>query len=572
MTVLTEPVAGTNQPRAADKLESLSPRCRRGEQVRELETALRLYQAGAGDPEKAVKWARVDLFSAFLSEDPTVSDKSAAKRLTRYEIVLQVGVFVPIFITWLSLAVAAFTASPGQSMLQSWESSGFLSLHWVAVATAVLVLILIFLTWRVFRRWSAAEAEEDELRQDLSEALTLAELELAPLRQGVTEQVARQMGKVEQSLKNVEQSLKNTADRFEGAGRTASRLQETATAAIGKLDPVLETVNTAIQGSRQATAELSAASQKLMDPLDRLATATRDISSATSESSRLFTRAMADATAEIAAATSASSSKIAASASASSAKIAASLDNQAAEIRTAVDEAVAAAGGYASRTEIVTDILGRRMAEIREVVDEIVAATGGYASRTEIATDILSQKMADIPDAVRSLHESLAHVDRQFSELTAALVRVQADTTQVLKSAPDQLAESVKALSGAAATVTQAENALASASETATRQVASIVSAATDIGGYASRAELTADALGKTHQALAEMPFAVRGLHEGVAGLGGQFADLAKAVADSREAARLMLQAASVLRDQAQAQAPDETSHRTGNRFSRTRS
>jgi hypothetical protein len=532
-TVAGEVIAEDGTSVAAESLESLAPRCRREEQVRDLAGALR----GVGNASSAADWARVDLFSAFLSEDPTVPERERFPWWWALaDHILQVGVFVPIFITWLGLALAAYSAQPGQSMLQSWESGSILSLHRVALITAGVVAILIAISLMQLRRRSAAEAKETRLRHELSEALTLAGLELAPLRQGVTDRVAQEMGEVAQSLANtatrlegeVAQSLANTATRLEGAGRTASRLQQSATEAIEK-------VREALQSSRDAAAEFGLAPGKLIDPLARLTNVTSDIATATTASTEAVARALAEplaalteasskiatataaATTEISAVTTASSAGIAAAASASSAGIAASLDNQAAQIRAIVDEAIAAAGGYASRTEVATDAIGRTL--------------------------------ADMPASVRDLQESIAAVDQKFSDLATALLAAQAEATQVLQATPGKLTESLTALTSATITVAEAERSLAATSQETTRQVTSLTTTATEISGSASRsADAIADILGKTQQTLADVPGTMRTLHAGVTGLSSQFADLAGAIADARAASGQLRQAITELR------------------------
>jgi chromosome segregation ATPase len=227
--------------------------------------------------------------------------------------------------------------------------------------------------------------------------------------------------------------------------------------------------------------------------------------------------ALTEASSKIATATAAATTEISAAATASSAGIAASLDNQAAEIRAIVDEAIAAAGGYASRTEVATDVVGRTL--------------------------------GDMPAAVRDLQESIAAVDQKFSDLATALLTAQAEATQVLQATPEKLSESLTALTSAATTVAEAERTLAATSQETTRQVTSLTTTATEFSGSASRsADAIADILGKTQQALADMPGTMRTLHEGVTGLGSHFADLARAIADARAASDQLRQAITELR------------------------
>src|SRR6202007_2383324 len=97
----------------------------------------------AADLDGARGWASLDLFAAFLGEDPCLPEpEHAVTWWGRIDALVQVLVFVPILITWTGLAAAALGARKGESILQSWEAGRVpgLALHDVALYTAVIVV------------------------------------------------------------------------------------------------------------------------------------------------------------------------------------------------------------------------------------------------------------------------------------------------------------------------------------------------------------------------------------------------------------------------------------------------
>lgn len=118
----------------------------------------------------------------------------------------QVGVFVPIAVTWVGLALAAWSYRSadnagtlrGESFLQGWEK-GFgelpagLTFDWFAVYTCVLVTLLIVMTSaHVWRRWRVA-LRQAALRRNLTNALLAADLILAPYRLPAEQRAAQEL-------------------------------------------------------------------------------------------------------------------------------------------------------------------------------------------------------------------------------------------------------------------------------------------------------------------------------------------------------------------------------------------
>ena len=239
-------------PTAANLLGMLAPRCRKKNQVLDLASALRDYHATPSSVVAARAWASVDLWAAFLSEDAGLSESERrAKHWGRVEGAAQVLVFVPILVTWVGLASAAFGARAGESMLQAWEAGSVpgLGLKEVALYTAAIVAALIALTAALaMHRWRL-ERDEIRLRHQLADALTQASLELAPLRLGITKQITEELDKAADKLAE-------SASAIEAAGQTASEAQQAATTAVTAVLPALTNVETAAKASRDAATEL----------------------------------------------------------------------------------------------------------------------------------------------------------------------------------------------------------------------------------------------------------------------------------------------------------------------------
>ena len=376
---------------AVSRLDALAPRCRRNQQLRYLAQALRDYHAVPADLSAARGWASVDLFTAFLSEDPGLPEpEGAAKRWGLIDGLVQMLIFAPILLTWASLAFAAFGARGGESMLQAWEAGSVpgLALRDVALYTAVIVVVLIGLTAALAaHRWLLENAEA-QLRQELAEALTIVDLELSPLRIGITKRIAEELDKAADKLADA-------ADAIETAGQTASQVQQAAATAVTAAIPALADVETAAKASRDAAAELGAVPDRLTRHLDQIAAAVGEVTQA----DRNLVTSMDGAAKQLADSVASSTSDLAASASdlvgataTSAARIAGALDSGADELRDALSDVTIAAAGYASRTEVAADIIGRT-----------------------------HQALAALPAAVEGLHGGVSGIEGQLAQLTTAI-------------------------------------------------------------------------------------------------------------------------------------------------------
>jgi hypothetical protein len=369
---------------AASRLDALAPRCRRSQQLRSLAQALRGYHAVPAVLSAARDWASVDLFTAFLSEDPGLPEPEAsAKRWGLIDGLVQALIFVPILLTWASLAVAAFGARSGESMLQAWEAGSVpgLALRDVALYTAVMVVVLIGLTAALAVRRRRLEHAEMELRQELAEALTASDLELSTLRTGITKRIAKE-------LDQAADKLAEAADAIETAGQTAIQAQQAAATAVTAVIPALADVATAARASRDAAAEFGAVPGRLAQHLDLITAAVGDVAQA----DRDLVTSMDGAAKQLADSVASSTNDLATAAAVSAARIAGTLDGSADELRDTLDDVTAAATGYASQTEVAADVIGRT-----------------------------HEALAALPAAVQELHEGMADVGGQIAQLTTAI-------------------------------------------------------------------------------------------------------------------------------------------------------
>ncbi|MCW2930364.1 MAG: hypothetical protein JWM19_1326 [Actinomycetia bacterium] len=398
-------------PTAASLLGMLAPQCRKKNQLLDLASALRDYHATPSSVVAARAWASVDLWAAFLSEDAGLPESERrAKHWGRVEGAVQVLVFVPILVTWVGLASAAFGARAGESMLQAWEAGSVpgLGLKEVALYTAAIVAALIALTAALaMHRWRL-ERDETRLRPQLADALTQASLELSPLRLGITKQIAEELDKAADKLAE-------SAGAIEAAGQTASVAQQAATTAVTAVLPALTNVEIAAKASREAATELGAIPGRLTRHLDRITEAVGGIA----EADRTLVTSIDGAVKQLADSVATSTSDLSAATSTSAATIAGALDSGSHELRDALGDVTVAAAGYASRTEVAADVVGR--------VHEALAA---------------------LPAAVDGLRDGMSGVGGQLAELTTAISAAK-DAAALLLEAVSTLRNQSPALSAA---------------------------------------------------------------------------------------------------------------------------
>ncbi len=391
---------------AAAAIDSRANRCARSVQLRELSGALQNLAKDPPEPEAARKWANVDLFAAFLSEDPG-RDKAgwSARVWAVIDTAVQVLVFVPILLTWIGLTSAAFADRNSQSLLQTWQTGrmfGF-SFHLVALYTACIVFLLIAGTVALIIHRKRLERDDVDLRAKLAEALTWADLELAPIRLGITDRVADEMG-------DMADKLVQTADVIEAAGVAAVAAQQQATAAVTAAVPALASVDAAATASRDAAAELGKTPGALKPHLIELTWAANNVAQA----ERDLVAASAASTKQIADALGASGRDLADASAASTKQIADALGASGRDLAQA----------SAASTKQIADTLAGGASEVRASLVEVTSAGVWSASRAEVAADILGQAqqaLIGLPGAVAELRTGVGDIGSQIMNLTDAI-------------------------------------------------------------------------------------------------------------------------------------------------------
>ena len=378
---------------AADEIGRLASELREDARLRDLERALRDLTSTPPSADRARKWAAVDLFAVFLSEEPAVSETGGAARFWQVvDTSVQVLVFVPIALTWLGLALAAsaYRAAQangslrGESFLQGWQTGfhgrlpSLVTFDHVALYTFSLVFVLIVGTAALVVHRKKLEERQAELRRRLVIALTRADLELAPFRLGLPERVAKE-------LDLAADRLNGTVGAIEAAGRVAARSQQKAADALTAVAPALASVVTAATAASTAASALERAPDKFSDHLDRMTQATGDVAAA----QRQLVSAAGDA----------------------SQRIADALQDGAGQVRSSLTDVSATANNYTGRLERAADILGQ--------AHEAISDLPGAISEMPKAVSALRGDVA-------SLHADVAQVGSRISDLTTAIASARA--------------------------------------------------------------------------------------------------------------------------------------------------
>ena len=413
---------------AAAAIDSRANRWARSVQLRELSGALQNLAKYPPEPEAARKWANVDLFAAFLSEDPGRDEAGWPARVwAAIDTAVQVLVFVPILLTWIGLTSAAFADRNSQSLLQTWQTGRMfgVSFHLVALYTACIVFLLIAGTVALIIHRKQLERDDADLRAKLAEALTWADLELAPVRLGITDRVAQEMG-------DMADKLVQTADAIEAAGVAAVVAQQQATAAVTAAVPALASVDAAATASRDAAAELGRTPgalkphlTELTEAANNVAKAERDLVAASAASSKQVASALGASGRDLADASAASTKQIASALGASGRDLA---DASAASTKQ-IASALGASGrdladASAASTKQIAETLAGGASGVRDSLGEVTSAAAWSASRAEVAADILGQAqhaLIGLPGAVAELRTGVGDIGSQIMNLTDAI-------------------------------------------------------------------------------------------------------------------------------------------------------
>lgn len=349
-------------------------------------------------------WAAVDLRVAF-DPDTAIKPSAGSTWLGRS---LDVLVFTPVASTWLGLmfATAAYRntlndpALKGQNFLQRWQAGfdhhiwGGLSFDRVTLITFILVALVlaVALAHFVFRT-RAEQGPRATAYRLLSEALTAAERELAPVRLGAVGRVADEVGKVSAEVAATAAEIK--------------KVGEAAALAQGEAAGTIDRVTTALTTVKAAATEVARA---VMDMGDKLADATAATSSV-AETEAEFGAKLLDATGKLDTTVDGLADRLTKAVAAGETQL----------TRTVTDSTDKVAAAMGDNTAKVSDVLGNLTATATrnaETVDSAVKSLGEVknaarqvpaglsALRTEVET--LHAEVGRLTDGIESLARTVA--------------------------------------------------------------------------------------------------------------------------------------------------------------------
>jgi hypothetical protein len=336
-------------------------------------------------------WAAVDLRVAF---DPETAIRPPASS-TWLGRTLDVLVFVPVASTWLGLMVATAAyrntltdpTLQGQNFLQRWQAGfdhhiwGGLTFDRVTLITFILVALVLMLALVHFGfRTRAEHGPKAQAYRLLSEALTAAERELAPVRLGTVGRVADEVGRVSAEVAG-------TAAEIKKVGEAAGRAQDAAAETIDK-------ITTAMAAVQAAAADVA---QAVMDMGEKLAEATA-ATSAVADTEAEFGVRLLDATGRLdttvggladrlTTAVAAGETQLARAVTDSTEKVAATLSDSAAQVKGAFGDGTAkvsvALGDLTATAAKNADSVGaavRSLAEVKDATLQLPAGLGGLGA------------------------------------------------------------------------------------------------------------------------------------------------------------------------------------------------
>jgi hypothetical protein len=476
---------------AADKIRNLFPERQPSGALGEFVTVLDGLDRGETDFDTARQWASIDLFGVFLGDGTEALPADPGGGFWRFlEAAVQVGVFIPIAVTWIGLATAAWVYRSaenggtlgGESFLQGWER-GFgelpagLTFDWFATYTCMLVTLLVAATAALLRHRLRADQAEAEQRRQLTEALVAAHLVLAPYRLPAEERAARELDvaadKVTALVSAFDAATGNMSASAGAAGAAADKMTATATAfgiatkamtatadkvkatagavdtAAGKMTATAGAFDTA-SGAMTATASaVNTAAGKMASTAGTFDTAAGLMTTAAGKVAA--TADVINATADPISAT-AGAVKSAADAAAATQQKAANAVAAASAAIAGAESAAAAATAAAGVLEGSSNRLGGEVAglttatgQARDSLAEVADAVSSHASRVEAAADVLGQARRAIdllPAAVTALQSEVAAAVTQLGALhqvTTAMTDLK-DSLDTTGSASDRIA------------------------------------------------------------------------------------------------------------------------------------
>jgi methyl-accepting chemotaxis protein len=538
----------------AGNLRSLSERLPLKEQLEDLATVLERLHGDQPDFDRARLWASTDLFGAFLGDGNDVPEGGWFWRLL--ESTIQVGVFVPVAVTWVGLALAAWAYRAAEnagtlgseSFLQGWEK-GFgklpvgLTFDWFAIYTCVLITILIIMTSAHVWHRSRAGQDEAEARRKLTNALVWADLILAPYRLPAEQRAAQELNAASDKVAALVSAFDAAAGKMtttaKAVGTAAGKMTVTAGAfdtAAGKVTATITAADTAAGKMATTAAAFDTAAGTMTTAADKVTATAGAVDTAagkmTATAAAFDTAAgtMATAAGNVATSvgaidTAAATINTTAGAIESTAKVAVASQQKATDAigaasaaMAAAEGAASAAGGAARVLESASVLVGNEVGRLATVTGQArdsladVADTVGYhASRVEAVGDILGKAQLAIdklPTAVTTLQGEVTAIGGQLvalNQVTTAMNGLQ-NSLDATGTSSDRIA----------AAFTDGSDAV--------RDFLTRTSA--NAADTASRVEAAADILGKAQLAIDSLPDKVDVLAQQVTGLSGQLADI----------------------------------------------
>jgi hypothetical protein len=427
----------------------------RKDQLKELADALK---SGAG----LDKWAEIDLYAAFLRDEtigPAIPAGGGRGRLLRaWDRVLDDGptvlIFLPIAVTWAGLlfATRAYRESrndpalANKSFLERWQSgfggrlAGWLSFDRVALYTLLAIGLLVVMSlWQLTNRRRTDqrdEAERAELLRRLAEALTAAQLELAPVRLAAPGQAAAELGRVAGELAG-------TVTHIRRVGEVAERAQREALAGLAVVGDAVGKVEQGTIAIQAVAVQVGQAAQQVGDRLADVGKATTTIADAAAEfarqadlSSDRLRKGVHDTIDGLAdriqQATAESQRKITVAVGDSSATIAKALDTGADQVRTALVEVRTTGAAYTHRVESAVDVLGQVTEAVAAMPDSVQELSRQLGQATTDLPPVLTglgdrlvAATANLPggdqDQTRQLRLMITELKTSLDELRAAV-------------------------------------------------------------------------------------------------------------------------------------------------------
>ena len=378
------------------------------------------------------------------------------------------GVFIPIAVTWIGLATAAWVYRSadnagtlgGESFLQGWER-GFgelpagLTFDWFATYTCVLVTLLVAATAVLLRHGWRADRAEADVRRQLTEGLVAAHLVLAPYGLPAEQRAARELNVAADKVAALVGAFDAATGKMTASASVVGVAADKMTATAGAFDMATGAMTATADKVTATAAAVDTAAGKMTATAGAFDTATGAMTATADKVTA--TAAAVDTAAGKMTATAGAFDTATGAMTAAAGKVAAAVDVLPTAV-TALRSAVTAVGTELAALHQVTTAMGglkdsldatgsasNRIAAaftdgsdaVRDFLTRANVAAADTASRMELASDILGkaqQTIDKLPGTINTLAQevtdlsaqltNLADVTNAISELRASLDRV----------------------------------------------------------------------------------------------------------------------------------------------------